>query len=69
MMSDLEKVQENLNAWLALLVWQSLPSGLYQAAVEAYEEWERVCPKDVSTEKVIAGLREKHPELIHETRR
>jgi hypothetical protein len=67
--SELERVQEDLNAWLALLVWQSLPAGLYQAAVEAYEEWERVCPRGISTENVVAELRKKHPELIHETRR
>jgi hypothetical protein len=67
--TELEIVKQDLDAWLALLLWQSLAPGLYQTAVDAYEDWERRCPAGVSTEKVVRELREKHPELIHESRR
>ena len=69
MMSQLEIVMATPLAWLALLTWQRLHPGMYQAHVDAYEEWERQCPKEISTERVVTELKERHPELMHELRR
>lgn len=67
-LTDLEVIRVNPIAWAALLTWQALAPGLYQAHVDGYEAWERVAPAGVSIAKAVEDLHRLHPELVHPRR-